>query len=400
MHASNLRRAATLLFAPLLLLASSLASAGNRTVIDSTCTFTPPQTSVGSGQCFGNPVPVVLTNDLTTPVDMGFSISIGGKLYNTAFINENGVVSFGEVTSGTLQYGGGLTSGAAFPGGDLTALGTHFADATTPWIAAAYLDLKTTGGTPDGSGLASGVMYQTGVADPQGGTDDPAGHTPPSDPTGLPPALAIVWSDPSQAASGFGFEAQLVIYRTSAAGDFAIRFRFGSISLGDNPIVGSQVGYSLGAGVVTFAQLATSNAAYAEPYNDAATDYFFSFAASTPPPDRDGDGVPDSVDNCPNVANPDQKDTDHDGVGDACDNCPTVANPTQDPNACKPPPPVRCDVDKDGDIDARDIKLILESLGKRVSATDPRDANGNLRVDLFDAAICASRCTRKYCAVK
>jgi hypothetical protein len=35
-----------------------------------------------------------------------------------------------------------------------------------------------------------------------------------------------------------------------------------------------------------------------------------------------------------------------------------------------------------------------------VSATDPRDANGNLRVDLFYALICAQRCTRHGCAVK
>lgn len=35
-------------------------------------------------------------------------------------------------------------------------------------------------------------------------------------------------------------------------------------------------------------------------------------------PDLDDDGVPDSVDNCPNVPNPDQADTNHSGVGDAC----------------------------------------------------------------------------------
>jgi hypothetical protein len=62
-------------------------------------------------------------------------------------------------------------------------------------------------------------------------------------------------------------------------------------------------------------------------------------------PDRDGDGVPDHMDNCPFDANPDQTDIDADGSGDACDddpdsdgdgipdhvdNCPTVPNPDQE----------------------------------------------------------------------
>ena len=42
-------------------------------------------------------------------------------------------------------------------------------------------------------------------------------------------------------------------------------------------------------------------------------------AVSTVPTDGDGDGVPDGKDDCPDVANADQRDTDHDGIGDACD---------------------------------------------------------------------------------
>jgi alpha-tubulin suppressor-like RCC1 family protein len=42
--------------------------------------------------------------------------------------------------------------------------------------------------------------------------------------------------------------------------------------------------------------------------------------------DSDLDGIPDDVDNCPAVYNPNQKDTDGDGIGDVCDTCTTVPN--------------------------------------------------------------------------
>lgn len=57
--------------------------------------------------------------------------------------------------------------------------------------------------------------------------------------------------------------------------------------------------------------------------------------------DTDGDGIPDSGDNCPRQINIDQKDGNGNGIGDVCDdydydgvstyidNCPTIANPDQ-----------------------------------------------------------------------
>jgi hypothetical protein len=54
--------------------------------------------------------------------------------------------------------------------------------------------------------------------------------------------------------------------------------------------------------------------------------------------DRDHDGIPDSRDNCPTVANVDQSDHDGNGIGDACDGCNSVGGPDSDgdgiPDAC------------------------------------------------------------------
>jgi len=51
-------------------------------------------------------------------------------------------------------------------------------------------------------------------------------------------------------------------------------------------------------------------------------------------PDTDGDGVPDSIDNCPFVPNPDQSDVNESGLGDVCDPNPYVGLNTTGGGGC------------------------------------------------------------------
>jgi hypothetical protein len=60
-------------------------------------------------------------------------------------------------------------------------------------------------------------------------------------------------------------------------------------------------------------------------------------------PDDDVDGIPNTVDNCPDVQNADQADVETDGVGDACDNCREQPNDEQ------------TDTDQDGAGDTCDL---------------------------------------------
>lgn len=72
------------------------------------------------------------------------------------------------------------------------------------------------------------------------------------------------------------------------------------------------------------------------------------YSAGITATDKDGDGIPDATDNCPNVFNPprpmsgpNQTDADGDNIGDACDKCPLEAGET-----CTPPS--ADDIDGDG----------------------------------------------------
>lgn len=82
---------------------------------------------------------------------------------------------------------------------------------------------------------------------------------------------------------------------------------------------------------------------------------------------KDGDGIPPDKDNCPETTNPDQADRDGDGKGDACDdpdgdgvvdaedNCPDTANPEQVDGDDDGVGDVCDDRDGDGVLDAYDV---------------------------------------------
>ncbi|HEV8701853.1 MAG TPA: thrombospondin type 3 repeat-containing protein [Candidatus Polarisedimenticolia bacterium] len=79
--------------------------------------------------------------------------------------------------------------------------------------------------------------------------------------------------------------------------------------------------------------------------------------------DTDGDGVPDSTDNCKFTPNHGQEDIDNDTIGDVCDNCPGAANRGQE------------DLDGDGDGDACDN---CKTIPNADQANADSDSNGDV----------------------
>lgn len=92
--------------------------------------------------------------------------------------------------------------------------------------------------------------------------------------------------------------------------------------------------------------------------------------------DSDGDGILDSLDNCADDYNSSQRDFDRDGIGDRCDNCRFVSNEDQ----------LDSDDDGFGDVCVRDLDGdgVADSRDncRSVQNADQADGNGN---DIGDA---------------
>ncbi|MCX6712743.1 MAG: peptidoglycan-binding protein [Candidatus Vogelbacteria bacterium] len=109
--------------------------------------------------------------------------------------------------------------------------------------------------------------------------------------------------------------------REYSLGDITVKDADGNPLDGSTILSGVSFSTSTGQGVLTFTAA-----------------HFTSFEVSTTtggggggPTDTDGDGVPDTSDNCSAVVNADQVDADGDGIGDACDSTPNGSGDTTPP---------------------------------------------------------------------
>jgi len=117
-------------------------------------------------------------------------------------------------------------------------------------------------------------------------------------------------------------------------------------------------------------------------YSSIAGGYYHSIGLQSPPVDTDGDGRPDSTDNCPTIANPTQADCNKNGVGDVCE----IAAGAPDFNHDTIPDTCQClaDLFVDGQINGADLGALLAFWGPVNPGFPQADMNRDGKVDGAD----------------
>jgi len=205
----------------------------------------------------------------------------------TVCAGENVVLRVSAIGTGTLSY-------QWYRDGQPLADGGRISGAT-----GATLQISSASGADAG-------QYDVAVADECGTTlSSPAQ-------VDLRPATAIIWQpqDVTVVAGG------RVLLRVGAVG---ADLRYQWLKDGQDVRDGELVAGS-SAAVLTISDVRLGDAGrYAVRVSGKCGELTSAIATVTVLPDRDGDGVTDEDDNCPDRFNPDQGDSDGDGVGDACD---------------------------------------------------------------------------------
>jgi hypothetical protein len=205
----------------------------------------------------------LLNNASSLEIPLGFSIDFGTGLVSSLWTNENGIVTFtGPITTSSFSNLASVGQPVIAP---------FFADLTSVTFVGSVFQML---GTNFGQ-----LMYQRGAATPlpeSDGSFDLAKEV---------PAFSMMWyglTEPGDTTSTQIFT-QVIIYShpSSAAGDFDIRFLYGSV---DADQYNAATGPSGIAGL-----LLGSNALNITGPLLATTDYFYSFrggklVGTTPPP--------------------------------------------------------------------------------------------------------------------
>jgi hypothetical protein len=240
-------------------------------------------------------------DDSTGLVSMGFPINFFSTTYTQLYVNNNGNLTFDQA----------LPDFTPFP----------LASTQRVIIAPFFADVDTTVGNE--------LTYGTGTV---------GGHA----------AFGATWPGVGCFAQNISvldtFQVVLIDRSDIGSGDFDIEFNYDSIqwetgqaSGGDANCLGgssARVGFSNGSAMPgTFFELPgsgipgsfldsnlTTGLIHSSRSSGQLGRYLFEVRSGIPSTqlDTDGDGVPDFLDNCPLIPNPDQKDSDFDGVGDAC----------------------------------------------------------------------------------